>query len=379
MEFPPRIQNCMHNSSTGWQYSQLYNSYMNSLFTALRHLTVARTLSARAAPLPHGEQPLLSADSGLVQAAAALTAAHAAVSLGLDPHSLETHFAASWANVMMHGRFWTVLTSQLQDASLLHTLLCGVAFVGGAVRLRAHGAAMHPLGLVGLALASGASGATASVAHSVLAHAPPDALPVLFGRPPAEAAPHPGAVGDGREEWRAGMEARAQLRRSKFVAGPTAAVRDFHEYVFERDAQLRLGVVGGADLRKDIPRLVALYKPYKAWMEESVRASPAVGTAAALGVVGGVCTAAALAPAAPLAVGASAVALRGTVAYGIALSVGAVALHPVRAVVRRVDESVEKHVIAPSADATERGAVLGAGLATGILLSLAGTLLRRGR
>ena len=352
---------------------------MNSLLSALRHLTIARTLSARAAPLPAGEQ---LADSGLLQAGTALTAAHAAVSLGLDPHSLETHFAASWANVMMHDRYWTILTSQLQDASLLHTLLCGVAFAGGAVRLRAHGATMHPLGLVGLALASGASGAAASVAHSVLAHGPPDALPLLFGRPPAEAAPHPGSVGKGKEEWRAGMEARAQLRRSKFTAGPTAAVRDFHEYVFERDAQLRLGVVGGADLRKDIPTLVALYRPYKAWMEESVRASPTVGTASAIGVVGGVCTAAALSPATTPAAGASA--LLGTAAYGVALSVGTVALHPGRTVVRRVDDSGEKHGIAPSnsvagADATERGAVLGAGLATGVLLSLAGTLLRRGR
>jgi len=56
--------------------------------------------------------------------------------------------------------------------------------------------------------------------------------------------------------------------------------------VNEVDAQLRLGVIDGVDMRHEVPLLVARYRPYRRWMEESVRGSPAVATASALGAVG---------------------------------------------------------------------------------------------
>jgi len=93
----------------------------------------------------------------------------------------------------------------------------------------------------------------------------------------------PDANDEPEDGWRDAYAARAALRRKLFRVGPTERVRDFHEYVAERDAQYRLGVVDGVDIRADVPRLVELYRPYKRWMVESVRGASDGASAAALG------------------------------------------------------------------------------------------------
>jgi hypothetical protein len=128
----------------------------------------------------------------------------------------------------------------------------------------------------------------------------------------------PDANDEPEDGWRDAYAARAALRRKLFRVGPTERVRDFHEYVAERDAQYRLGVVDGVDIRADVPRLVELCesrsglepvwsptpprahrarrlqtthvfaaiaadRPYKRWMVESVRGASDGASAAALG------------------------------------------------------------------------------------------------
>eukprot|EP00908_Phaeocystis_cordata_P018479 Transcript_29930.p1 GENE.Transcript_29930~~Transcript_29930.p1 ORF type:complete len:382 (+),score=58.92 Transcript_29930:74-1147(+) len=299
----------------------------------VRHLLAMRSVAARSSA-PRAEP------SSLLPAACGLTAVHAAAFaiVGPDPaHS----FSASWANVTLHGRPWTLLTSQLQHSSAGHVLAYGATLMASAAALQGQ---MHPVGFVGCVLASGTAAAVASVTRTVLVHAPPDALPILLGgpprRPPSVAPPtptlaaadelsarEPAAGGEcdadvfdapldapsaADEGWRDGAAARARLRIRLLRAGPTRAVRDFHEFVNEVDAQLRLGVVDGVDRRREVPLLVERYRPYKRWMEESVRGSPAVASASALGAVGSLlvhATARRLGPSALAALGASAVGL----------------------------------------------------------------------
>ena len=121
--------------------------------------------------------------SGLPTAAAGLSAVHAANYIVVGPN--DDSFTATWANVMLHGRWWTLVTSQLHHTSFGHMLGCGATLVASAVLLQGR---MRPMGYLGCVLASGTSGAAASVVHSVLAHAPSDALPILYGGPPRRAA-----------------------------------------------------------------------------------------------------------------------------------------------------------------------------------------------
>ncbi len=252
--------------------------------SALRHLAAIRVVShASGIARATVAQGHLLAAGGLALAHAGASTYRAVSGDQLDP------LCASWANVFQHGRLQTLLLSQVLHESIGHLAACSLSFGVSAAFLGAARACTPASFLCGTIL-SGTAGACAGLASGALAHAPAEALPILLGRgeqpvPPRAARPD---AADGvlvEEPYADAYAARAALRRKLDRVGPTARVRDFHEYLAERDAQLRLGVIDGVDRRADIPTLVTLYRPYKRWMEWSVTsATPnGSGAAAALG------------------------------------------------------------------------------------------------
>jgi hypothetical protein len=94
----------------------------------LRRMASLRALAA-AAPLPTASHEPLPRTTA---AAVGLTAVHVAVYLArCTIGGIDELLEASWSSVMVHGRWWTLMTSQFQNEKPVVLLACAALYFGG--------------------------------------------------------------------------------------------------------------------------------------------------------------------------------------------------------------------------------------------------------
>ena len=109
---------------------------------------------------------------GLLKACAALTAANVAVTAADACSGSSSVFAASWHNLTVANRWWSIVTAQLRHDSASH--LAANALALGIVTSLLPLGTVSPAALTGIYLASGVVGTAGSISHTLIYFSPPE-------------------------------------------------------------------------------------------------------------------------------------------------------------------------------------------------------------